>query len=884
MAGNTTDQPASPPRRLGWLRNARIGSKLGLILLVPLIATVALAAVRLSDSLGRASEAEMVRSLAAVSVRAAAVAHQLHQERILTAGLLADQPDPEATALRTAWSRTDQAVGAYQAARSQLGQVPEAVTARLATLDSHIAGLEPLRRQVRDQAADEAVSAAILRYGAILSDLLAYQQAVAGAVDDPTLSEQARAVAAWANAKAHAGNAEAIAALAVAEVATPELVDAFAATQTGQQEAFLTFGQIASPRQQAVADQAITGGTPGTGSLEDPDADPAGVASSLAATVEAARWVERQLLDQLLTAATQTRQAVFGQVVVESVAVVLALAAAVAIAALLARMLARSLRALRNTATTVAQRDLPAAVARLSDPRTLGSNTPAQLAAQVAAPITLGGRDEIGEVARAFNQVHREAVRTAAEQAALRTSVATMFLNLARRSQTLVDKMVNHIDVGERREEDPDRLAWMFTMDHLATRMRRNDENLLILAGADSSPPRSRDALVADVLRAAQSEVEHYTRIEFGTVDADVSVHAAAVNDVARLVAELLDNATRFSPPHQAVVCEARRLADQMIVQVEDRGVGIAATEVERLNGWLARPGELEVTAFRRMGVAVIARLAARHQIHVRLQSHPHHGTTATVTLPPSILVLPATRLRAFQAAPPATPRPVEPAPAAPPVPARYLGQPPPGAAAVVHQPVNRPTSGTAGADHDRMPQQDLRVELPVAGRPAPPSPAPPSPGLPSRASGPAAGGTVRETTIELPIYQQMAAVWFRDHPADPAAATPLREPAGNTGPVVRAEPAAPPAAAAGGGQGERWYTAADNGWAAAAAAAEPSPGGSTVSGLPRRVPQAQLVPGSVEGQPVGAVPAQRRSPEQVRGLLSAYQRGVQRGREGTTR
>ena len=157
-------------------------------------------------------------------------------------------------------------------------------------------------------------------------------------------------------------------------------------------------------------------------------------------------------------------------------------------------------------------------------------------------------------MARAFNMVHREAVRVAAEQAVLRTSVSAMFLNLARRSQTLVDRMIGQLDGIERGEEDPKRLAELFRLDHLATRMRRNDENLLVLAGADTSPPRREDALLIDVLRAAQSEIEHYDRIEFGTVDNDVSVAAAAVNDVVRLLAELLDNATRFSPPDAAVV------------------------------------------------------------------------------------------------------------------------------------------------------------------------------------------------------------------------------------------------------------------------------------------------------------------------------------------
>ena len=152
----------------------------------------------------------------------------------------------------------------------------------------------------------------------------------------------------------------------------------------------------------------------------------------------------------------------------------------------------------------------------------------------------------------AFNAVHLEAVRTAAEQAALRASVATMFVNLARRSQILVDRLIGHLDRLERGEEDPDRLAELFQLDHLATRMRRNDENLLVLAGADSTRIQREPAALIDVLRAAQSEVEHYTRIEFGTVDRDIEVSAHAVNDMVHLVAELFDNATAFPPPARA--------------------------------------------------------------------------------------------------------------------------------------------------------------------------------------------------------------------------------------------------------------------------------------------------------------------------------------------
>ena len=183
---------------------------------------------------------------------------------------------------------------------------------------------------------------------------------------------------------------------------------------------------------------------------------------------------------------------------------------------LVARSMARSLRDLRQGALAVAQYGLPQAVARLRDPALSSTRRRRRWRCQIAEPLPVRSKDEFGQVTEAFNAVHLEAVRTAAEQAALRSSVATMFVNLARRSQILVDRLIGHLDRLERGEQDPDRLSELFQLDHLATRMRRNDENLLVLAGADSTRIQREPAALMDVLRAAQSEVEHYTRIEFG--------------------------------------------------------------------------------------------------------------------------------------------------------------------------------------------------------------------------------------------------------------------------------------------------------------------------------------------------------------------------------
>src|SRR5262249_31531854 len=279
------------------------------------------------------------------------------------------------------------------------------------------------------------------------------------------------------------------------------------------------------------------------------------------------------------------------------------------------------------------------AVARLRDPALSAQLSPVQVANQIAEPLPVRSKDEFGQVTEAFSGVPLEAFRTAAEQAALLPAVSTMFVNLARRSQILVDRLIGHLDRLERGEEDPDRLAELFQLDHLATRMRRNDENLLVLAGADSTRVQREPAALIDVLRAAQSEVEHYTRIAFGLIDRAVVVDAAAVTDLVHLVAELFDNATAFSPPDSSVIVEARRVGDRAVLYVEDRGIGISSEQLAELNERLATPPEMDVAVSRMMGLVVVARLAARHGVRVELRSSHERGTVADVLLPASVLV-----------------------------------------------------------------------------------------------------------------------------------------------------------------------------------------------------------------------------------------------------
>jgi hypothetical protein len=258
-------------------------------------------------------------------------------------------------------------------------------------------------------------------------------------------------------------------------------------------------------------------------------------------------------------------------------------------------------------------------------------------------PVPLPNRDEVGQVARAFDAVHGQALRLAADQAALQSNVSSMFVNLSRRSQGLVERQLQLIEQLESNEQDPDQLSNLFQLDHLATRMRRNSENLLVLAGTDFAKRNVAPVLLVEVLRAAVSEIEHYQRI---TVQAppQATVVGRATSDVVHLLAELLDNATNFSPPDSQVVMSSTRTADgSILVEIADLGVGMLENELSDANRRLTTPSAVDVSASRRMGLFVVGRLGARHGITVHLggapMGGPGGGLTASVTLPAHLVV-----------------------------------------------------------------------------------------------------------------------------------------------------------------------------------------------------------------------------------------------------
>ncbi|MFD4588199.1 nitrate- and nitrite sensing domain-containing protein [Streptomyces sp. NPDC058434] len=396
------------------------------------------------------------------------------------------------------------------------------------------------------------------------------------------------------------------------------------------------------------------------------------------------RAVKRYMLlctESALNAAERGRAFAYREMVKAAVAGLAGLAA-VALSVWLSvsagRRIARRLEELRDAADVLATRRLPEVMERL------GAGEDVDPAA-AAPPLDFadgdGEPDEIAQVGTALNAARRAAVEAAVKQATLRRGIFAVLLNIARRNQALVHRQAKLVDTLERRTTDPDTLEDLFRIDHLTTRMRRHAEGLIILSGAAPGRRWRRPVPLVDVVAAAVGEIEDYTRVVVPPMPA-VGVGADAVADVVHLVAELVENATAFSPPHTQVTMRTGEARNGFVLEIDDRGLGMDGEELAQAHRTLARPGDFDPVQDERLGLYIVGRLAARHGITVTLTRSPYGGTTAVVLLPHTIIT-------------PAAPEP-DPAPSSAPVrePAAVppggavaprAGRTPPGAGAVAH-------------------------------------------------------------------------------------------------------------------------------------------------------------------------------------------------------
>ncbi|MDQ1652803.1 MAG: hypothetical protein QOI35_2003, partial [Cryptosporangiaceae bacterium] len=303
----------------------------------------------------------------------------------------------------------------------------------------------------------------------------------------------------------------------------------------------------------------------------------------------------------------------------------LAVIASIVMSITTARSLVQQLEKLRAAAYSLANERLPSIVERLRRGE--------EVDVEAEAPPLSFGTGEIGEVGRAFNLVQQTAISTAVEQAELRRGIRDVFLSLARRTQALVHRQLTLLDAIERRETKPEELEDLFRVDHLATRMRRNAENLIVLSGAVPGRGWRNPVPLIDVVRGAVAEVEDYARVSVGSI-ARASVAGRAVGDIIHLLAELVENAASFSPPHTSVEVSGQMVANGFVIEVEDRGLGMSPEDLESANDQLANPPEFNLSSTARLGLYVVGRLAERHGIRVQLRHSAYGGTTAVVLIP----------------------------------------------------------------------------------------------------------------------------------------------------------------------------------------------------------------------------------------------------------
>ncbi|WP_095756811.1 sensor histidine kinase [Streptomyces xinghaiensis] len=646
-SGSPDVSPPSAGTRLA-LRNWRISTRLVSLLALPVIAATTLGALRIDTSMDDLEQLENMQLLTEMTKQATELASALQEERDHSAGPLAagDKKNDDVVYPR---QQTDRAKQAFREATQEIeSSEDDALVGVNSSLVNILKQLEQIK-QIRSNAyADsEYIALTVYQYNQLITSLLSLSQDMAQATSNTEMIRATRALAAFSSAKEYASIQRAMITAALANEPKPKLVASdrlYGESALLSEESTLAqFSQIYDGKQTTEELlQALEDGGSANIILADkyaarmlkPDSPIANETRSYkdwydqdTAKIEEMSKIEATLLSEMEDKARQLRSEAQRDALLNGLVILLVLGVSLVGAFVVARSMVRSLRRLQDTAQEVSEKRLPELVKQLSeaDPQDVDTSV---------ASVGVHSKDEIGRVAAAFDDVHREAVRLAAEQALLRGNVNAMFTNLSRRSQGLIQRQLSLISELESREADPDQLSSLFKLDHLATRMRRNGENLLVLAGEEPGRRWTRPVPLVDVLRAAASEVEQYERIELSSVPS-TEVAGRVVNDLVHLLAELLENATSFSSPQTKVKVTGHALPDgRVLVEIHDTGIGLSPEDLADINERLASPPTVDVSVSRRMGLFVVGRLSQRHGIRIQLRPSDSGGTTALVMLP----------------------------------------------------------------------------------------------------------------------------------------------------------------------------------------------------------------------------------------------------------
>ncbi|WP_460434843.1 sensor histidine kinase, partial [Angustibacter speluncae] len=615
------------------LRSFGIRSKILAVLALPVLVLALAASVIATTAVRDATKARQIEALTDQAGGLVDLVRGLGTERALTVASLAgnEEAGAQLVAVRAA---IDEAMAKVDQNNTELdlSSLDEASRAGYAAAAAANDTLPGLRRQVDGDILTPET--ALLRYTEVINADIAVPAAIADGVDDRQLAAQLRA---------YSANLELMDAISIErDISTPAIAAG------GYDEATHEAAVDAARRTDLIRERttslslAAQVRTPATGytmqlarqrTIDDADRVLENVTvdywvGAFDEDIDALGTGFTALIDGAKERAQSLADGADRRSIEVIVLALLAVLVPVALALWLARRITRPLRRLTEAAGQI-RRDLPKMVEQMATP---GEGP------DISIPeIPVQSNDEVGRLARAFNEVNSTTVATAQEQAALRGSIAAMFVNVARRDQVLLSRQLAFLDQLERTEENPDTLDNLFKLDHLATRMRRNAESLLVLAGIDTGRRLRRPMPLADVVRTASSEIEHYERVDLAQhVDPPMVGHAALI--AAHLLAELLENSTAFSDPGSRVLVSTEAGPLGVRVTITDEGLGMSPEELAEFNDRIQNPPVSEVVGAQRLGFYVVGRLANRLEAVVTLApGRDERGTVVTVDLPAAL-------------------------------------------------------------------------------------------------------------------------------------------------------------------------------------------------------------------------------------------------------
>ncbi len=886
--------------------------------MIPLVLASVLGGLRIASSVGDIQTLAAVQRQVALTQQVASVVDELQTERHRVAAAAATESLEQRALVEEQIQQADAEIASLRDLEDNPDNLAEAPAAAYLDALRRLDTLAVVREQVFAPGTD--VNSAIGRYSEVIGFLLRFNRVALTGVSAESDS-LAAGLGFLAQAKEQLSVQHAVLlAASLQDAITSVEQSQLRSTEAGYDSAIRAFAEAVPSSQRQVYFTAVRG-TVSTdrerflliGLGEWPafvalGSIPAGWDEAAGALEDSLRTVEVSLSDDLEGAIATTSDTALTTAIRDAAIVGGLLLLALIVLVLVARSVLRPLRTLRTGALDVALRRLPGVVERLRQPGGWKDDIRPE-------PIPVHTREDIGEVARAFDEVHSQAVRLAGEQAMMRSTVNDMFVNLSRRSQGMVERQLRIIDALESGERDPEALGELFRLDHLATRMRRNNENLLVLAGSETRQRTGAARPVLDVMRGAISEIEEYQRITIESVP-DAHILGVAVNDLVHLIAELLDNATNFSPKQAQVVLASELQPDgSMLIEIRDTGVGMSATQRNAINERLAVPPMVDVSVSRHMGLFVVGRLATRHGISVRMRATgPEGGLTAEVRVPTGLIATEAERSaqdlgqrpdpEANGSTAPAGTGTLFDAPGngvvAPAVAASGSTLDAGSDPALVAGANGLVSNGTGnGAPFDAAITQALDFSMgslaDARSGPALDLFAPSVATVPTDptdhqttdffAGLPPADSSSQGQGEGTPIFQEMRSAWFSQLPNGTDDVV-LEGGAGNGASTTESHD---DAVGWDLGGTPDFGSSADEGWQAAQQLRTPVDAGTTAAGLPRRRPRAHLVPGGATRPPAEPVMAGRlnnvtllRDAERVRGNLSSYQRGTRRGRHSS--